>query len=88
MSSSTTSMRWLTDDDGSSLGTESSRDSLGEDVDSLEHALSGIIAEDDVLGSVASLGDRGRLKESSGSRESCTGSSEVEHVAVRFDCEA
>jgi hypothetical protein len=74
----------LTDDDGSSLGAESSRDSLGKNVNTLEHALPGIVSKHDILGGVASLGDGGRLEESGRSGESTAGSSEVEHVADLF----
>ena len=69
----------LTNDNGSSLGTQGGRDSLGEDVDTLEHALSGVVAKDDILGSVTSSGDRGGLEQPSGSGQSSTRSSEVEH---------
>lgn len=70
-----------TDNDRSAFWTKSRRDGLGENVDTSEHALPGIVAKDDILG-VSSLRDgRDGLGQSGGSGKGGTGSSNVHHRA-------
>lgn len=66
-----------TDDDGSALGAEGGRDGLCEDVNTLEHALPGVVAEDDVLGGEAPLLDSSVLDEPCGAGKSSAGSERV-----------
>lgn len=67
----------LADDDGSALGAEGGRDGLCEDVNTLEHALPGVVAEDDVLGGEAPLLDSSVLDEPCGAGKSSAGSERV-----------
>lgn len=46
-----------TDDDGPSLGAESSANGFSEDIDTLQHALPSIVTEHNIFGSVASAGN-------------------------------
>lgn len=58
-----------TDDDGAALGAESSLDGLGEGVDTLQHALAGVVAEDDILGTKVAAGGGLRVEQARGTGE-------------------
>lgn len=70
-----------TDDDGPALGTEGGRDGLCEDVYTLEHALPGVVAEDDVLGGESPLLDSSILDEPCGA-----GKSSARSERIHFSC--
>lgn len=74
-----------TDDDGPALGAEGGSDGLCEDVNTLEHALPGVVAEDDVLGGEAPLLDSSVLDEPCGARESSAGAEGVHFFLFRMD---
>lgn len=64
----------LTDDDCPALGSEGSANGLGQNIDTPQHALSGLVTKHDILACVPSASSRYGLDEPCGAGESGAGS--------------
>ncbi len=74
----------FTNDDGPPLRTKSSAHSLRKHVDTLQHTLSSIVAEDDILRSVSSLDDKRGLQQAKRAGECSSGSEDDVHDGSRL----